>query len=124
MRSYISIGSAPSEEECAQVGDPDYRVKAVAECRRFIVLLREMFGAEPEGAKLAVKAFPHDFGTYHEVVCYYDESMQEAVDYAFKVEANVPATWGADAPVEVEIDRTRSVLDSASGRVSETSRVG
>jgi hypothetical protein len=63
MRDYISIGSTPCEESCAQVGQPDYARKARAECIRFIQLLRRRFGSEPEGAWLSVKAFDHDFGT-------------------------------------------------------------
>jgi len=32
MRDYFSIGQTPSEEDCAQVGQPDYRRKAMEEC--------------------------------------------------------------------------------------------
>jgi len=45
-----------------------------AECQRFIALLRKQFGPEPDGARLAVKSFPHDFGDYLEVVCCFDEN--------------------------------------------------
>ena len=41
MRDYFSIGPTPSEEDCAQVGQPDYRRKAIAECQRFIELIRD-----------------------------------------------------------------------------------
>ena len=67
MRDYFSIGPTPSAEDCAQVGQPDYRRKALAECQRFIELIRKTLGPEPEGAELAIKSFPHDFGTYYEV---------------------------------------------------------
>jgi len=90
---YINIGASPAEEDCVQVGDPDYRQKAIPECNRFIELIRKTLGTEPDGAKLKIKAFQHDFGTYHEVVCYYDEDKPEAVEYAYNVEANAPTTW-------------------------------
>jgi hypothetical protein len=77
-RDYIGIGPAPAEEECAQVGSPDYARRARAECRRFIELLRRTFGEEPEGAQLMIKSNPHDFGAYYEVVCYYEEGNEEA----------------------------------------------
>jgi hypothetical protein len=93
MRDYISIGSTPCEEPCAQVGQPDYRKKALAECHRFIELLRKTFGPEPEGAELRVKAFPHDFGTYYEVVCYFTPDLRASVEYALRCESEMPATW-------------------------------
>ena len=41
-----------------------------------------MFGKEPNGARLRVKSFSHDFGTYYEVVCRYDLDNPEAYEYA------------------------------------------
>ncbi len=93
MREYVTIGSTPCDEDCVQVGSDDYEERALAECHRFVGLLRRMFGQEPAGAKLAVKAFPHDYGNYHEVVVFYDRDNAEAVKYAFNVENNQPATW-------------------------------
>jgi hypothetical protein len=55
MRSYISIGPVPCDEDCAQVGRDGYREQAVKECKRFIELLRKTFGDEPPGAHLAIK---------------------------------------------------------------------
>lgn len=63
MKDYINIGSVPCEEDCAQVGREGYREQAVKECKRFIELLRKTFGDEPEGARLAIKWFDHDFGS-------------------------------------------------------------
>lgn len=102
MRDYLTLGSVPSEEPCTQVtNEPDYLRKQKIECREYIKALRLKFGEEPEGAELVVKGFPHDFGTYCEVVVYYDDSIEEAVDYAFKCESNGPLTWaevGMSAP--------------------------
>lgn len=91
--SYLELGSTPCDEPCAQVGSPNYASHARAECARYINLLREAFGDEPEGARLAVKSFPHDFGTYYEVVCHYDEALPESLDYAFMLESDAPTTW-------------------------------
>ena len=95
MRDYISIGATPADEECAQVGTPDYAhaQKSREEGKRFIELIRKKLGEEPEGASLAIKSFPHDFGTYHEVVCYYDDNNEQAVEYAYKCESDAPLTW-------------------------------
>ena len=93
MDIYLSLAPTPVEEDCAQVGTPNYHTKARAECQRFITLLRTKFGLEPEGARFAIKSFPHDFGNYLEVVCFFDETLPESVEYAYRCEADLPATW-------------------------------
>jgi len=93
MQNYLVLAPAPIEEDCVCVGEEDYMPRARAECQRFIALLRKKFGPEPTGARLAVKSFPHDFGDYLEVICYFDETLPESVEYAYTCEANLPATW-------------------------------
>ena len=93
MRSYFCIGSSPHEEDCAQVGQPDYRRKAIAECQRFIQLIRDTIGPEPEGAELAMKSFDHDFGVYFEVVCWFETDNDAAIAYAQRCDSDAPATW-------------------------------
>ena len=95
MRNYFCIGASPSEEECAQVGQPGYRQQALAECQRFMQLIRDTLGPEPEGAALAIKSFDHDFGVYYEVVCWFDIENQAAQAYALRCESDAPATWEA-----------------------------
>jgi hypothetical protein len=94
MENYFCMGSSPYEEDCAQVGTPGYRTKAVAECTRYIELLRRTIGPEPEGARLGIKWFEHDFGQYCEVVCYFTAENTVAVEYAQRCEDDAPATWG------------------------------
>lgn len=93
MREYIELGSAPVDEECVQVGTENYAALGRKECLRFINLLRKIFGDEPGSARLCFKSFPHDFGNYYEVVCYYDENDKSAIEYAFNIEGNLPLTW-------------------------------
>lgn len=93
MRDYINIGSTPCDEDCAQVGSRDYARRAKKECEEFVRLIRKVCGTEPEGARLATKSFEHDFGTYYEVVCWFDDTIPDSIDYAFHVEANTPLTW-------------------------------
>jgi len=71
-QDYITIGSAPVEEDCASVGEPGYARQARAECVRFIEAIRQALGPEPEGADLRMMGFDHDFGRYYEVCCWYD----------------------------------------------------
>ncbi len=112
-RDYIEIGPAPCEEECAQVGSDGYHARAREECRRFIGAIRAKLGPEPDGARLAAKSFSHDFGTYHEVVCWYDEGNEAAAAYAFRCEAEAPTHWPAEDPGTVEME----VLGEGTGRI-------
>jgi len=101
MMDYLEIGPNPFEENCVQVGEEDYCRKARIECLHYIEALRKKLGEEPYAAFLTIKRNSHDFGTYYEVICKYDDEVQEAVDYALKCESEGPATWaevGMTAP--------------------------
>jgi hypothetical protein len=106
IRDYLTIGSAPAEEECAKVGESDYGNRARKECRAYIRQLRREFGNEPEGASLVTRFFPHDFGTYLEVVCYYEDDVPESVEYAYRLERESPANWDTQAVTELGIVRS------------------
>jgi len=101
MRDYISIGSTPSDEECAQVGTLDYPEKSKAECRAFKNQLERAFPNIPDGTYFTVKSFPHDFGTYREVVVSYDEDDEESREFAYKVEGESPTNWDDEAKKEL-----------------------
>ena len=104
MRDYLTIASAPVDEPCAQVGSDNYDQQSRKECRVFKNQLRRLFGPEPEGAVLKIKSFPHDFGSYREVVCEFDDNYPESVEYAFKLEAETPENWDEQAKEELEHD--------------------
>lgn len=93
MRDYIELGCSPAGEDCVQVGTDDYATKARAECHRYVELLTKTFGEPPAGSRFAVKSFPHDFGSYYEVVVYFDDDYPASEDFAFKVERALPETW-------------------------------
>ena len=105
MRDFINIGPVPYEEPCAQVGAPEYQQQACQECTRFIDLLRRTVGEEPENAHLEIKSNPHDFGTYYEVVCYFDDDDEEAAKYAYRCESETPSQWDAPLPADQELIR-------------------
>lgn len=93
MNEYLEIGPCPPEEDCVGVGAENYEQKARKECNAFIEAIRKKLGNEPQGAQLRVKSSPHDFGTYYEVICSYNEVFPDSVDYAYKCESDSPATW-------------------------------
>ncbi len=93
MRDFFTLDQTPCDEPCASVGEPDYEEKALAQCRRFIGLLRQTFGLEPDGTRLSIKSFPHDFGTYYSVVCYFSHGIPASAAYARRCEDDAPTTW-------------------------------
>jgi len=97
-RDYIDIGPAPCEEYCQQVGMPSYNSRfSRMECIALINQIRRVIGYEPDGARLTIKSHPHDFGTYSDVVCYYDTNNDESVAYAFKCESECPTKWDQES---------------------------
>lgn len=70
MRQHLELGTAPTGETCAQVGDPNYYEKSMRETSRYIRLLKKMFPNAPDDVVIKRKSFSHDFGTYYEVVIY------------------------------------------------------
>ena len=102
MRECIDLGSAPALEASAQVGSEGYRSRAQRECRAFIALIRRTCGEEPEGASLRITENPHDFGTYLSVACFYEPSLPQAIEYAFRCEAQLPGEWDEEALRELQ----------------------
>jgi hypothetical protein len=105
----ITLGTTPSAEECTQVGDPHYTKLAQAECRAYANQLRRVLQKFLDGKtlpetefKLVVKGHPHDFGTYYEVDCRYNEDNALAVKAAMYLESHVPDHWDAEAVRELD----------------------
>lgn len=105
MKDYLSIGSSPPDESCAQVGTNDYYEQSLKECTAFKHQLERIFqnkdGELPEGCYFSIKSFPHEFGTYREVVCYFDDDNEESSNFAFNVEQNTPDKWDKESKREL-----------------------
>lgn len=96
MKDYLTLGPTPCEEDCQQVGTPEFdSVRAKMEMMRYREMLVVRFPNAPEFARFGIKQFPHDFGTYGEVVVYFDDSeyAKDSQEYAYFVESNLPSTW-------------------------------
>jgi hypothetical protein len=103
MQQYFDIGSTPSDEECAQVGTPDYYRRAKIECTAFKNQLRRHFGDEKRhGCLLVTRANPHDFGDYYEVVIFFNDKDPKSEVFALKVESETPSNWDDDAKKEIQ----------------------
>lgn len=107
MRDYITIGCTPADEDCQSVGMPSYNpAEARRECEQFRNLIRQTVGPEIGTARLAIKSFSHDFGSYYEVVCYFDDHDEEAMDYAFHCESCSPTKWNGEGAQRFGYSRT------------------
>ena len=95
MREWMTLGTVPYEEDCVQVNsNKDYLPAMQADVRRFVKFLEERFPNIPEEAYFGVKRESgHDFGTYLEAAIYWNTNCSEAQEFAFFVEANIPARW-------------------------------
>lgn len=99
----IYLGECPCDEPCQQLGTDTYDpIMAQAECRALINQIRRICGNEPDGARLKIKANPHDFGTYHSVEVYYQTDNEQATEYAFQCEEKYPETWDDEARFELQ----------------------
>jgi len=98
LTDYFELGSSPTDEDCAQVGTPEYLERMRIETRQLIRMLEEHHPV-PDGlrGRYAVKGFPHDFGTYHEVCAVFDPDSPTAYDWAMAAEDRVPRRWDAAA---------------------------
>lgn len=105
MRGYITLGSTPCDEECAQTIQDDYIEKSYLEAKAYVAQIhRHMKENGKEllpGMKLAVKSFPHDFGSYQEVVIYYDTDNEDQTELAFWLEGNTPMNWDNESNLEL-----------------------
>jgi hypothetical protein len=100
---YLYLGPTPADEDCAQVGQDNFRKQAEKEMKAYINQLSRMFPEHDEnGVGFRIKWQSHDFGTYGEVVAYYDDSIEESYEYALKIEWNLPDKWDDEALEELE----------------------
>ena len=76
---YLVVGS----NGFSQVGNPDYFTKAKIELRILLEFLQVNYPIPDEFASktyYCIKAFNHDFGTYHEVVVIFDDQYLSALE--------------------------------------------
>ena len=110
---HLDLGSAPSDEDCAQIGvDDNYEARARRECRALINQLKRMCGDPPPGTRFRIMANPHDFGTYYSVVIDFDPNDADAVAYAYRCDEESPSEW--DMAARLELDTARQDQRAAS----------
>lgn len=99
---YLALGPVPCDEDCAQVGDPDYRNQSRREMRAYSnQLMREFPEWSGKNVRFAITIFPHDFGSYGEVCVEWEDGDEVGQDFALYVENNLPMNWDDEALKEL-----------------------
>lgn len=100
MTEYFILGPVPSDEDCAQVGDENFRQRATLEMDAYINQLYRLFpDADSCGVIFTKKWFNHDFGSYGEVIANYNND--EGFAFVLNVELNLPSYWDDEAREEL-----------------------
>ena len=103
MREFLELGTTPCNEECAQLGTYGFRERVLKECnvykRQLQRVVESMGKPVPDGFELRIKSFTHDFGTYYEVVAFYEND--EAAELAYELEAVLPESWDEESRKEL-----------------------
>ena len=104
MKDYMEIGPSPCSEDCAQVGGEGFRQRATKEMDAYINQLNRMFGdliKDNKSIYFSKKWFPHDFGTYGEVVINFDDETD--YDIIYEIERNLPEYWDDEAKKQLDL---------------------
>ena len=104
MNDHLEIGPSPYGENCAQVGDENFRLRASDEMNVYINQLNRMFGnliKDNRSIYFSKKWFPHDFGTYGEVVINFDD--EKDYDVIYEIERNLPEYWDDEAKKQLDL---------------------
>jgi hypothetical protein len=119
MRDYFEIGPTPSSEDCAQLGTENYRQVAKVEMDAYIDQLNRMFGEKIQGTQIffSKKWFPHDFGTYGEVVINYDDEDPNS-HLVYEIERELPEKWDNEA-IEYIVNECSKFLSNQEMRMLE-----
>lgn len=103
MQDHLTLGLTPCGEACAQVGREDYPERSRKEARAYIGQLQREHPGIPDSCSFRSKSFPHDFGSYREVVVTFDPDDEESARFAFDVEGKLPEEWDEIARTELEL---------------------
>lgn len=99
-RDYFDLGSAPPDEDCAQVGSEGYTERVRRECR---IWRDQITRTMTPTLRLGIKVDSgHDAGTQYYVVCYYDPDIEAELEEMLRLESGVPEKWDEVAREELE----------------------
>lgn len=97
---YLNIGPTPPEEDCLPNTHPQARAE--------VEIYKRQLEREFPAGRFSVKSFPHDFGTYWEVVAWYGEELDRATNQAAWEAECGQGVWDAQAREELAALRRAS----------------
>lgn len=106
MQDYLEIDTTPSEENCTQVGAPDYYTQARREARAYIDQIFRHYPA-PTCGDISIKRNQHDFGEYFSIKIIFDDADEESCTWAYDIEGDslgVLQTWDAEASAALSLE--------------------
>jgi hypothetical protein len=110
-----AIGTTPSEELCAQVGQDCYSELSRLEIRLYRdLLIEELVKQFPDvGVQIRLKTSSnsHDFGTYHELDVVYDPENPVSVDQAYWCESAPIMFWPEEQRAKINEVRSKYSLN-------------
>lgn len=65
---FYEIGPTPWGEECVEVGDENYLIRSISECRSFCNQVLRHYPAPNEFCRISIRRLRHDLGGYYEVI--------------------------------------------------------
>ena len=99
----MNIGPNPHDEPCLAHNHPDSAFETIMFAQQI-----ERAYPPPAGVRIRSKWFDHDFGGYTEAVVYYNDTDDEAIEYAYMVEADPEGKlqkWDSEALKAIEAQR-------------------
>jgi hypothetical protein len=85
--------TVPHEEECIQLGQPNYSAFSKIEANTLMKQIIRELGNPPSGCRMKLVGCEHDFGVYYDIALVYDEDDEEHVEWFLKVEGKLPMNW-------------------------------
>lgn len=92
MKDFISLGTAPTNENCCQLCRPNYEKYGELEALEFRRMLLDYIDNLEDGIWIKITRNPHDFGNYYDVILEFD-SNEETVNHACAIEDSIPNNW-------------------------------
>jgi hypothetical protein len=97
---YLNLDPTPVDEPVVQImdADPEVLAQAVAQCERFVDLLRRINGDPPGSAYFKIDLLPYDnfpdgILHYPQLRIYFEDTDPEQSQYAHWCESNPPSRW-------------------------------
>lgn len=100
----LDIGPTPNGENCAQVGNNNYDYYSLSKMENiaYINQIKRIFPDMPSGLRITREGYPHDFGSYYEVIAKWRSGDDAAEEFAYRIQNESPENWDNEARAELE----------------------